>query len=418
MDIIIDFCKKNIKYISAGGVGVLMIIMLCFGAFSKGGDKQAAEGDNAVVDDGASLVQEKEDSAVYKLISDYYTAYAAGDVDTLATLADPISDFEKSYIAFLSDYLEAYEINEIYSQPGVSDDDLLVSVSENMKFKDIESVAPGMDFFYVVKSDDGSYKIDNRYSTFNMQSHELDMDPQVTAVIARFEQQDDLVELQDEIQSSYNETSISDKDFNTFMTSTIQEATSKWKDSYKEEQAKAEEEAKKKEEEEAKKAEEEAKAAEEEAKKAEEEAKAAEEDQQEEAEAEDEDDGKEYVYTTDKINIRKGTTVESRVLYTVKKGKKLEKLGKEGDWIKVKYKGKAGYVRSLYVTDKDPKAIEKGNTITIKETINIRRKKSTDSPKVAIVNKGDKVKILSVGKTWTKVKYKRHKGYIKTSLLK
>ena len=72
----------------------------------------------------------------------------------------------------------------------------------------------------------------------------------------------------------------------------------------------------------------------------------------------------------------------------------------------------------MYVTDKDPKAIVKGNTITIKETINIRKTKSTDSPKVAVVNKGDKVYILKPGKTWTKVKYKGRKGYIKTSLLK
>ena len=52
------------------------------------------------------------------MIQQYYQDFADGNVDDLQTIATPISDAEKSYIQFFSQYVEAYQNLKVYSKRG------------------------------------------------------------------------------------------------------------------------------------------------------------------------------------------------------------------------------------------------------------------------------------------------------------
>nr|MCR4673373.1 hypothetical protein [Lachnospiraceae bacterium] len=291
----IDFVTDKKRYFGAGIVCVLMLLLLAYGT-----DNSAAES-NPLSGAYQSYSEEDTDSEISTLLSTYYTSCANNDLDTLASIAFPISDAEKSYITFLSDYIDSYDIVTVYSKRGVDENSYLVSAEVDIHFAGLETTAPGLDFFYVVRNEEtGSLVINNVYSAFNQQNNEYDMDPTISSLIAEFEQQEDLLALQAEVQAKYNERQLEDADFNTFTSETLPTAIQKWASDYKT----ALEEA-------AKKAEEEAKAAEEAAQKEKEEA---EKKAQEEAAAAEKEANSYTVRVTDKVNVRSSASTDAESL--------------------------------------------------------------------------------------------------------
>ena len=56
--------------------------------------------------------------------------------------------------------------------------------------------------------------------------------------------------------------------------------------------------------------------------------------------------GKETVKTKDICNVRKTASTDGELLGKVDAGVKLKKLGTKGEWTKVKFQGKTGYIKS------------------------------------------------------------------------
>ena len=167
-----------------------------------------------------------------QLIEEYYKDYAAGDVDAISQVATPISDAEKSYIQFFSQYVEEYQNLKVYSKRGQDNQSYLVSVYLEMKFKDIATPAAGLDFFYVQTNEDGKLYINNVYSSFNQANGEYEMDDEIASLIAVFEQQEDVVALQTEAQQKYNEATTSDHDLLNFVENTLQQGIAQWAKDY------------------------------------------------------------------------------------------------------------------------------------------------------------------------------------------
>ena len=86
---ILTFIKQNVRYITAGVLFLAMVLILV----KVGSPKQPQNGQNVAATEVASEAsddakQEFEVDAhedVNTLINQYYTAYAAGDTDTLST---------------------------------------------------------------------------------------------------------------------------------------------------------------------------------------------------------------------------------------------------------------------------------------------------------------------------------------------
>ncbi len=390
-------------------------------------DSNSASGSSSSKADSKSSTsykKEEEGSDIHSLLTEYYKEYAAGDTDALEKVASPVSDMEKSYIKFMSKLLDSYEIKEIYTKDGVTDGSKLVSVYVQMHFKGIKSAAPGLDFFYVETDDSGALHINNLYSSFNQTNKENAMDPAVVSAIASFEEQKDVVDLQTEVQKEYNEISLSDKDFDRFMSKTYPSKVKSWQTQYRK-NAKAAA---------ATKAAEEKKAAAEKAKS----------DSTKSSDSTDTSStsSKTIYKTTTKTNLRKKASINSDIIKTLAKGTKVTKISTKGKWLKVSYKGKTGYIRKMYLkkvssssssSDKSSSSSSsdkskstsassgptEGKKLVLKDTVNVRKKPSTSAKRINLAYKGDKILVIkNRSDGWTKIQYQHKKGYVKTEFLK
>ena len=448
---VLDFLK-NKKHIEAIIVAVITVIIIgalagsnaksdSSGGTSSSGDavvktrpfilddsdSNSASGSSSSKADSKSSTsykKEEEGSDIHSLLTEYYKEYAAGDTDALEKVASPVSDMEKSYIKFMSKLLDSYEIKEIYTKDGVTDGSKLVSVYVQMHFKGIKSAAPGLDFFYVETDDSGALHINNLYSSFNQTNKENAMDPAVVSAIASFEEQKDVVDLQTEVQKEYNEISLSDKDFDKFMSKTYPSKVKSWQTQYKK-NAKAAA---------ATKAAEEKKAAAEKAKS----------DSTKSSDSTDTSStsSKTIYKTTTKTNLRKKASINSDIIKTLAKGTKVTKISTKGKWLKVSYKGKTGYIRKMYLkkvssssssSDKSSSSSSsdkskstsassgptEGKKLVLKDTVNVRKKPSTSAKRINLAYKGDKILVIkNRSDGWTKIQYQHKKGYVKTEFLK
>ena len=60
------------------------------------------------------------------------------------------------------------------------------------------------------------------------------------------------------------------------------------------------------------------------------------------------------MYTNDGVNLRSEASTDSsdNVVTTIEKGEKVEVLSNEGDWTRIKYNGKTGYVATRFLSEK------------------------------------------------------------------
>lgn len=414
------FVEKHRPYFRAGIVCLLLAGMLFVG-MTGGGDPIA----------GAYMNYENqtENEELKQLLTDYYAAYAKGDVDALEKLATPISDKEKSYIKLMSKYIKSYDIKEIETKPGVDRDALLVSVGVDIHYKKLDEAAPGLDFFYVEKDKKGNYIINNRYSTFNAQNGELDVDPTITTLIATFEQQDDVIALQGEVTQAFNALTLENKDFNVFFAKTMPEAVTDWAADYKKKEeklakkeAKKEAAAKKKAKEEEKKQEE---AKTEESKAEETKEETAKQDTEKADSAEKKTD---TVVAKEKVNVRAKASTDARSLGKVNGGTELKRYKEKNGWSKVDYNGTKAWIKSEFLTVKaeDEKKDEetakedsKKKTTTKKDDSKSESKEKEETAKKdtteSSTQKDDDTKSDSKKKVTTKKEESAEKSEAKTS---
>ena len=236
-----DWCIKNRRFFFAAFLFIALVVVLyaCTGPNAKKNAKDnAADGGQVSTENGAAAdftldpdFEKDAHADVNELITSYFAAYASADIDALEAIASPISDNEKSYIRVFSTYIESYENISCYTKSGLTDNSYLVSAYFDLKFYGVETMAPGLDFFYVETKDDGSLYINNLYSPYNLNRTENTLDPNVYAVILQFGQQEDAIALRDQVKSAYSEAVASDVDLATMLSTTIPNAMTAWMES-------------------------------------------------------------------------------------------------------------------------------------------------------------------------------------------
>ena len=201
----VEFCKRNVQYIAVAGLFIVLVIVLVNVMGGKGtGSKPKTETEAVVKETETQEAFEKDAyPEINELIENYYNAYAGGKKKKLAKLAEPMSDTEKSYIAAFSEYVKKYKNISCYTKKGLDDNSYMVSVYLEIKFNDIKTAAPGLETFYVRKREDGTLYIDNLYGQFNSKRQEFEVDEDVVEFIKEFNQQEDVVALETEVQQKY-----------------------------------------------------------------------------------------------------------------------------------------------------------------------------------------------------------------------
>lgn len=411
---VLRFIREHIRYFAAGALVVVLVIVLAMCAKPKGSDSDVVVNATESTQATEEAYQVDANENINALITQYYTAYAAGDVTTLSSIATPISANEQSYIGLFSQYVDEYQNIKCYTKTGLDENSYLVSVSMEIKFTGVDTTAPGLDFFYVRTNDDGSLYIDNLYSQYNLANQENALDTSIQNLIGQFESESDVVELQSEVQTRYDEALAADENLANMIQTTIPAAIKDWVSQMA-------------------------------AQAATEQTEAAEATEQPETEQPQETEQQEEIIqqtdtlaTKDRVNVRAAADVESEKLGTLDQGTVVTRTAIAGDWSVIDYNGTAGYVKNEFLTydlpdttadnNSDSSAdnsdstnaasIAEGTVIMLENTTNIRSGMSEDSSKVGTAYAGEKVTVvMSYAEGWTKVKWNGETGYIKTSLL-
>ncbi len=380
-----------------------------------------------------------------------YTAYAAGDVATLSTLATPVSANEQSYISMFSQYVDEYQNIKCYTKPGLDEKSYLVSVSMEIKFTGVDTLAPGLDFFYVRTNESGVFYIDNLYCQYNLANQENALDTSVQNLIGEFEGQEDVIALQSEVQTRFialqsevqtrfDEAVAADANLSAMITTTIPDAINGWVTQLAQAQPQPQEPVPEQPQEQppqemlyavdtvnvratADTASEKIGSLE----KGVAIARTAVEGQPQEQPPQ------EMLYAVDTVNVRATADTASEKIGSLEKGVAIARTAVEGEWSKVNYGGYEGYIKSEYLSAEPPAAdaaadagqpadagaaLSEGTEVQLKDTVNIRASMSEDSERIGTAYSGEKVTvIMSYAEGWTKVTWNNKTGYIKSSLL-
>ena len=414
---VLEFIINHGRYFVAGALFVVLVIVLatCAGPKKEGSGEAVNETEAETETEEAYQVDAYEE--VNQLIARYYAAYASGDVDTLIGLAAPLSENEQSYIALFSRYVDEYRNIKCYTKSGLDANSYLVSVSMEIKFKDVDTTAPGLDFFYVRSNENGGLYINNLYSQYNLANQENALDTSIQNLIYKFENEKDVIALQHEVQERYDAAVTADASLSNLISVTIPSAITDWVTSIVEQNT-------------------ETPATEVPATEIPDTEAAATEaptetqvQESEEAPTDsvpDETPVTETFTATDRVNVRAAADTSADRLGAVEMGEKITRIGTEGDWSIIDYNGKKGYIKSEYLTkgetgNETPANtgnLSEGTKVTLSNTVNVRSSMNETSDKVGTAYAGETVTVvMSYAEGWTKVKWNSKTGYIKTSLL-
>ena len=229
-----EFCSDNKKYVGVAAVLLCLIILLAVvtanGKKDKKENTEATEQTQVSVEDfqfETEYTDDKKDE-ITQLLQNYYTAYVSADLDTLANIAYPMTDNEKSYIGVVSQYYETVSDITVYSKAGLENGSYFVSVENNIKFYGVDTVAPTLDFFYIATDDNGQLYINNVYSNFNRTYAEEELDSGIVSLISKYTSDSDFANLQKSVQSKYDEAVNSDANLKEMLETTLTGAIKQW----------------------------------------------------------------------------------------------------------------------------------------------------------------------------------------------
>lgn len=222
-----EFCIENKKYIGVGAL--LLLTVIFFLVFLLGGGKKQDSNTETVAEfEFSSEFSEKENKDVSELINKYYEAYVSDDLDSLDKLVKPMTDNEKSYIGVLSQYFEKFTDVKIHVKEGLASGSYFVSAEKSVKFYEVETTAPALDFFYVETDKKGNLYINNAYSAFNMAHEELEMDEDVLTLIDKYTSSNDFAKLNEDVNKAYDEAVAGDEKLATMLNETLASAIQQW----------------------------------------------------------------------------------------------------------------------------------------------------------------------------------------------
>ena len=395
-DEIKEFIVKHYQYF---GVGILFIILVVVLLIFSNGKKDDVTQVNPVetvsgsTSSSAIPVPETELQVdayadVNQLVTDYFNAMSSGDVDKLTAICSELDDMEKIRIKKKAEYTEGYQNFTCYTKPGPVPDSYIVFAYYEMKFKDIDTLAPGLTSLYICKNDAGSLYI-----------YDGELEESVNSYIRSIASQDDVVELLNKVDTKYSEAAAADEKLKAFMEELPAILDTAVSTELAAMQAAAD-------------------AA----------AVSANEPQVEETAPV----VAEIVIATDSVNIRKSASEEGDKVGKAAKGDSFTRLETmDNGWSKISFDGAEAYIKTEFLSaaggteteateepeqEADTQEVDaNSDQVTIKETVNIRGSASETGEKLGVAYKGEKFDlIMKQADGWCKIKYQDKTAYVKS----
>ncbi len=393
-----EFIIDHYQYFAVGVLFVVLVVVLAVFSFhKKDGDKKKETEEVAAtsavsdtmgtepipVPENAKLEQNAYED-INSFFTEYYQAVAIGDTDKMAEMGNTLDEEDKAKLQVKAGYTDDYENMSCYTKPGPESDSYIVFVYYEIKYKNIDSLAPGLSTFYLCTNSDGSYYLKDIGSLpQNMKDY-----------ITNIANQSDVQNLLAEVDKLYATNTESDPTLAAFMDS-LQAKSESAAAKVRENGGTAEEV----------------------------------------AEENSTDTGAEVrVKTTDAVRIRSGaTTEEDNVIGKAAAGDTFVRLSDDGEWSKIQYKDAEAYIKSEFLTTAEgdtvvggevqngeeeaaPAAEETASSGKIKVNeggIRIRSGASTDSSQIGSAYKDEVYEYTGESDGWYKINYKGQTGYIK-----
>lgn len=350
--------------------------------------------------DAAIELTEDTDSGINTLFTTYFADLAKGDVDALGKIM--VNAPDKNTVAKESEYIEDYQNIKCYSKEGLLDNTYVVYVYYEVKFKNIDTLAPSMIREYVCTNEDGALYINNGTVDGEIASWLEDVQNSDSAQKLVKGVNDSLTKAAESDQKLYDLIAKLNEGAGTVETaaneSSAQETTAKETETTKAETSKAE-------------------TTKAETSKAET-TKAAETTAAAEYKAFDK---KTTMYAQENLNIRQKPSADSKLMGKLIAGDSVTALGTKGDWTVISYKNGKAYILSELLGKKKPdlgvtfKSVDE----TVEATQNVRMRKQPDANAevVGTLPGGTKVERTGYNAKWSKIVYKGKTVYVATEYL-
>lgn len=333
-------------------------------------------------------LEENKYPAVNELVQSFYTALAEGDMDTVKALKDYTNDKEIITYQKKSEYIESYNNLTCYTKDGIDPNTYYLYVCYDVKFKDIDTMAPGLNAWYVYTNDAGSLQIDG------------DMEESVTAALKLVTSQDDVVDLYNKVDVEYKEAIADDEQLNTFLA----EFPNEIKTSVGVALAQLEQESQEETQQQT--------------------TETAQETTTETAATEEQPQTQtvnQQVRVTDTVNVRSSDSEVADKIGKAQQGDILTRTEeKNNGWSKVIYEGKEAYIKSDYlevVSDNTDTAAATTETVVktvkAKTNVNVRNAASEDADKIGVAQGEATFNVLEDQGEWLKIEYNGQTGYVK-----
>lgn len=116
---------------------------------------------------------------------------------------------------------------------------------------------------------------------------------------------------------------------------------------------------------------------------------------------------------TDSINVRSGPGLSYDVIDKLKQNDRIEVVSTSGEWLKVKYKNRTGWIASWLTTSENQSTSAKSTEIISQtDALNFRETPSVDAPIITRMNAGDKAILLSRNGDWLHVQFNGVDGWV------
>lgn len=368
--------------------------------------KQAAmalESENASGEETDAQVFALEENAypdINNIIRTYYDAQASGDIAVISSLNTYLDEIETIRVQELSKYIDSYPTVNVYTKPGLTEDTYVAYVYSEVKFTDVEQLLPGMQTYYIGQNENGDFFIND--GTY---------DDVIWQYIKEITLQDDVVDLNNKVVVEYNELLANSEELSEF----IAYLKEKINEDVGEILAAAEQ-------------------------------AEAESNDTEVASAQGEETQAEVqqaattVRATDVVNIRSSDSEEADKIDKAQIGQEFPLLEEKGNgWSKVEYNGKEAFIKSDYLEpvpeenlvaegaenedteESTNNAVEVSTndtvsgTVTVVESVKIRKSASTDAEALGTAYAGDELDlIMKQADGWTKIKYNGQTAFVKS----
>lgn len=181
MDDFREWLSDNLRYFMLGGAILIIVVVLFCGIRACSGSNKGNSGDeqkttsedqgnvpSSPISEGESDEKKEDanpmetaDADVTALITSYYQALGEKDIATLKTLEDDFTPSDESKVTNLKDYIEGYEVGDVYTKKGMTDDSYVVYACFSYICQGVETKVPALTQFYVYKNSEGNWVINN-----------------------------------------------------------------------------------------------------------------------------------------------------------------------------------------------------------------------------------------------------------------